>query len=411
MNFRPKFKLVSSAIEPSALSPRGRWRRWLIVVMWLFSCHFAQACKLPVFRYALERWEVDRYRIVALVENPEASDIKEAVDLLQDKQVGERNVDIEIIDVNQLTEEQWWQLEGVDQGVTDQLQVYFPTQDGNHRLGWSGELTGASVLSWLSSPLREALVKDLAAGVSAVWVLVEGADESVNAEVERKLLASIARANQEIKLPEGVITQDEAAEYFIQNPGASMDDVLRCRVPLRVDFQLRRLAMGQAEEVATLSMIESLGIEKGKPFLVPIFGRGRMLDAIPAESLNPEVVLNACRYMVGECSCTVKAQNPGIDLLLTVDWQEELQTEAIVIDPTMNTSPLLLTIPSGNTTDSGFNLGSRDKLTQEKPNGIQDQGIAKVFALSQSTFGRIGFAFCALIGCFFLTALMRRKPS
>ncbi len=26
------------------------------------------ACKLPVFRYALERWQVDRYRMVAIVD-------------------------------------------------------------------------------------------------------------------------------------------------------------------------------------------------------------------------------------------------------------------------------------------------------------------------------------------------------
>ncbi len=111
-----------------------------------------------------------------------------------------------------------------------------------------------------------------------------------------------------------------------------MDDVLRSDIPLRVEFALRRLTRENRNEAPLRAMIGGLASEADGPVLVPVFGRGRILDAIPAESVSTQTIINACRYMVGECSCTVKALNPGVDLILNVDWQEKLGPSVVVVN-------------------------------------------------------------------------------
>ena len=78
-----------------------------------------------------------------------------------------------------------------------------------------------------------------------------------------------------------------------------------------------------------------------------------MLDAIDAKELSSQTVMNACQYMVGECSCTVKTQNPGVDLLMAANWSEALGGDTVVIvDTQADLSPQLVEIPRGTTADS-----------------------------------------------------------
>ena len=50
--------------------------RLLFAVILVLSVRSAIACKLPVFRYALERWGVDQYRLVALVSDPSQASVR-----------------------------------------------------------------------------------------------------------------------------------------------------------------------------------------------------------------------------------------------------------------------------------------------------------------------------------------------
>ena len=63
---------------------------------------------------------------------------------------------------------------------------------------------------------------------------------------------------------------------------------------------------------------------EGKPFVAPVFGQGRVLGAWPADTMDAEGIEEASFFLTGACSCQVKAQNPGWDLLLSVDWKKEL---------------------------------------------------------------------------------------
>ena len=313
----------------------------------------ALACKLPVFRYALERWAVDRYRMVAIVADGEGDSVEEALSLVRAIDPSGINLEVEVIEIAKLTEAELWHVEGFESGTTtNQLQIYYPPRGGRSLICWSGELSVENVKAWVDSPLRRLLVEDLVSGTSAVWIQIDGADKGVNLQVATDLELALKEASKSIVIPEGVIPRAEASQYMSDHPDSSMDDVLRCDVPLRVDFKLRRLSRQEAPELATLAMIDGMNEDATRPILVPVFGRGRMLDAISVDEVDADVILAACRYMVSECSCTVKALNPGNDLLLGVDWQRRLGSGIVMVDPVESLVPVAVAIPEGNSPEA-----------------------------------------------------------
>ena len=57
------------------------------------------------------------------------------------------------------------------------------------------------------------------------------------------------------------------------------------------------------------------------PMAFPVYGRGRALYALVGAGINEWNINEACAFITGACSCEVKALNPGVDLLMMVDWE------------------------------------------------------------------------------------------
>lgn len=92
----------------------------------------------------------------------------------------------------------------------------------------------------------------------------------------------------------------------------------------------------------------------GLPLIVPVFGRGRALEVIPAKQLSESLVTDLTQFLCAACSCQVKEQNPGFDLLLDVDWELNLFGEGGEQPPAASAdglgqqrNPVLLSIPPG----------------------------------------------------------------
>lgn len=326
------------------------------------------ACKLPVFRYALERWSADRYRMVAIINGPTDQRVTDAIAEMNRLGDSHANVDVETIDLSKLSDEELWQVEELeDESGVPLLQVFYPTRDGRRKLCWSGDLTADAVLRWRASGVRERLVADITSGVSAVWILVDGADPSENDRIAAELQTALAQASETIAVPEGVIAMDEATEYLRDHPSASMDDVLRCDIPLKIDFTFHRLKLDDEEELALRAIVagwDERGAADAKRAIVfPVFGRGRMIEPLAARAFSQEAVVAACKYMVGECSCTVKSLNPGVDLLLDADWQGQVGDTVLVVDQSLPTAPVLVPIPAGPIElGEATHLGEADEL-------------------------------------------------
>lgn len=330
------------------------------VVFWLLVLVSTPvlACKLPVFRYALERWQVDRYRMVAIIDEPLTEDVRRSLVELSGE--ANANVDVEIVDLSAITEEERWLIEdlGDESAKKPLLQVFYPERNGTRTKCWEGALTAEAVLSWQTSTLRQQIADDIVRGVSVVWVMLDGKDEKENRRVAEMVASALQHAESTITIPDGVIPREGASQYLRDHDDASMDDVLRSDIPLNVDFEFHRLARQNETEGPFRAMIDGLANSRSTadgqlPVLVPIFGRGRMLDAILGDSVSRQTILNACQYMVGECSCTVKAQNPGVDLILSVNWQSQLGESVLVVSevdvPVQASEPTLVAIPTGRT--------------------------------------------------------------
>jgi hypothetical protein len=69
------------------------------------------------------------------------------------------------------------------------------------------------------------------------------------------------------------------------------------------------------------------------PIVYPLYGRGRALVAFTPENLNADNIAQAAMFLCGACSCEVKALNPGVDLLVSADWDGGLMGRAVKDPP------------------------------------------------------------------------------
>ncbi len=109
----------ANAVKPPHLFRIGnRWclafRRTLYVVLIALFASTANACKVPVFRYALERWPADTYEIVALIDGEPTGDAADALAALRSLAEPTVNVTTRVVDLATLSETELWSVEGLE---------------------------------------------------------------------------------------------------------------------------------------------------------------------------------------------------------------------------------------------------------------------------------------------------------
>jgi len=57
------------------------------------------------------------------------------------------------------------------------------------------------------------------------------------------------------------------------------------------------------------------------------FGRGRVMPPIIGAGINADVLQEDATFLIGPCSCQIKDQNPGFDMLMQVNWDGVIQGE------------------------------------------------------------------------------------
>lgn len=298
------------------------------------------ACKVPVFRYALERWDTDRYRAVVFYRSGGAqSETAALVERLRGAEAQFVNIEVESVDLDKLTEEQMWHYDDVEslEGLP-RMRLYYPFETKIEEPFWEGPLTAENVARTLDSPLRRGLVEKVLSGSSTTWLLLESGRAEDDEAAHERLVSLLQTAAAKLTIPEGVVRAEDVTAGGTTADGKplEMDDVLRSSVPLKIEFPVLRLSVeDRAEEIfrAMLTGFQAKGspFEK-EPLAVAVFGRGRALQGIAASELNPDSIEGACAYLCGECSCQVKDQNPGIDLILKADWSTRLKGSGLVIE-------------------------------------------------------------------------------
>jgi len=61
------------------------------------------------------------------------------------------------------------------------------------------------------------------------------------------------------------------------------------------------------------------------PMVFPIFGRGIILYGIVGKGINEWNIREAAEFITGECSCQAKLLNPGVDMLISTNWDKQIK--------------------------------------------------------------------------------------
>jgi hypothetical protein len=286
----------------------------------LLAMRPAEACSVPVFRYALERWPADMYRLIifhrgALSKEQQADIAK--LKVLQESEYGMPPLGVFPVDVTgeipKALASVWEKEQKREKAVElPRAVLMYPSATMPEGVAWTGDLgTATSVVGELS-PLRRELARRLIDGQTAVWVLIEKGDAKADDEAEKTLTETLGEMKKELKLPHQIDPAD--AQY---------DTPMGEGIELKIEFSVLRLAADDPKETLFMSLLRGLlgdDFDKSLPMAVPIFGRGRALAVISEEHLTDETIADVCFFLVGPCSCQVKAQNPGFDILLPVNW-------------------------------------------------------------------------------------------
>lgn len=252
----------------------------------------ASACTIPVFRYALDRWEADPFRLV--VPEKWATDRDKVKLLVPLRGNGTANLVVE---------------ESKDPGL-DQAKWLFPHDEV---VLWEGALDETSLAAVLDSPVRRELVRRILAGDSVVWVVAAR-------EGDRERVEHIASRLSFL---------EQVAELPVQNPD-DPDSQLGPGPELKLKFSVLPLSLDDPDERLFARMLAGPAhaefVETGVAFAAPVFGRGRVLAAWALDELDDLMIEDTSLFLTGRCSCRVKNENPGWDLLLKVDWETSLET-------------------------------------------------------------------------------------
>jgi len=276
-----------------------------------------RACSVPVFRYALENWPADPYRVIVFRRGGLSPEEQALVDFLQRQASGcegNANLEVSTVDVampQEGAEGELWQ--ACSEAQFPWMVVLCPGASARSEVVWAGPFTRENARALLDSPARREVARRIVTGESAVWVLLESGNVGQDAAAALLLDEELDKLERTLELSEPLDWPTD--ELFNAGEGP----------PLRVAFSVVSVSRSDPAERAFVNMLihsePDLDRYCSEPMAFPIFGRGRCLYALVGKGINAENIEEACAFLVGWCSCEAKWLNPGMDMLMSVDWE------------------------------------------------------------------------------------------
>jgi|GEM_PF-313112 len=275
-------------------------------------------CSIPVFRYALEHWHPELFLVHVIASSPLDADQKSLLHQLETSS-GNANVKWVVSDGTSLVSEEMKEV--VEKAIASN-RVWLAVEStkkggGSKQLVWKAPFTKEAGSHLMSSPVRDRVCQGLVDKDSVAWVFLESGKPALDDAKFAKLESELRRLEGVIKLP--VIEE------------ADLKDLSKRPEELKVKFSAHRLSRSDESEAAFISMLLATEsdlqeeFENGTPMAFPIFGRGRVLYALLGDGISTSTIEEACRFLAGACQCTVKADNPGVDLVMSFDWNAHVQ--------------------------------------------------------------------------------------
>lgn len=291
-------------------------------ILLLIAAGVASACSIPVFRYALERWELSAYEIIVYHKGPLGAETLAAIKKIENGTPA--NIRVETIDIGKEVPKSYKTLlerHGKDQPLP-WVAVRLADAEPKSPPAWSGPFDANALGGVIESPVRHRLVERLKNGPSGVFLFLESGDKAADDAARALLEKELTRLEKAVPIPE----QSEEGPQ------------LKTALPLKVSFPIVRMRRDDPAEQQFLKILLNTedDLEKVKgPMILPIFGRGRLLCSVYDKDINATQIGNVARFLCGACSCQVKELNPGVDLIMPANWQDILEK----IGPPVNPRP------------------------------------------------------------------------
>lgn len=298
----------------------------------------AYACSVPVFRYALERWTPDSFTAVIVHSGPLPAPQQEAFDfLLSHSWDKDGNANIRIFSLDTSTDPDPEVLKHLPEKLpaTPYVYLFYPTSFGSPKIIWESDFTIEAARKIITSKIRKEIADEIIRGRTATWVLIKSGNTEADDNALSVLKTTLLSLQEELRLPDGVITQSgDVTGNAAPDAFADPENELRSGIPLMISFSVIQLPGQSEDEPVLLSMFLNMESDlkdlRDQPMVFPVFGRGRSFEPLVGKGINPENVQDMTLYLCGACSCQIKAQNPGIDLLFDVDWDAWIGTSDVI---------------------------------------------------------------------------------
>ena len=287
------------------------------VAIFFSFASIAVCCSIPVFRYALEHWIPEPF-IVHIISSSPLDESQKAL-LKELEELGKNaNIRLRVSDAQHPKSDE---SKSITQLVSNHDSAWLAVEttkkvDGLTQVIWDAPFTKETVKQLLISPVRKRVCEGLVGKDSVSWVFVESGDQAVDNSKFARLESELRRLENVIKLPE--------------IDAADLKDLSKSPDELKIHFSAHRISRTDPSETAFVSMLLSTEsdlreeFDKGSPMAFPVFGRGRVLYALLGEGIATSTIEEASRFLAGACQCTVKADNPGVDMLVAFDWDEHV---------------------------------------------------------------------------------------
>lgn len=298
-------------------------RRFRISVLigLFFACALmsvpAHACSVPVFQWALEQWEPDLYELYVF----NRGSLADAERAILETRCTDANVNVHVVDIDgdlSTDETAVWQAQ--ESPTFPWLVLRHPVWSPVVADLWTGPLTAEALNALFDSPARSQVAANLLEGVPAAWIVLESGDPEKDNAAATSLQDELSQLEKALRQGAG------------QMPGEVEWDPSNATFPV---VRVRRDDPAEDLLVEMLLRTEPDLMSYDEPMAFPVFGRGRALYALVGAGINSDTIQEACLFLTGQCSCLVKQQNPGTDLLVTADWRsiEDAVFTEIVLPP------------------------------------------------------------------------------
>jgi hypothetical protein len=291
----------------------------------------AWACDTPVYRYAMYNWEPAPYRVFYFHRGEPAKEDAEANRLLNEHATATPTLaNLAFLAVNLDQKEPF---EALPDRVKDVWKSHEKEPLPRHLVftSWgdpifAGRLDAAAVRGLVDSPARKQIAELLDKNHALVFLLLCGPDAAENKRAEEtaaKVLAQAAAGEIAVESAAGEEGDSEGLPKgtvpFSSNENRDSPSLAS---RLQVGFvKVNRSDAAESWLVRSLATVErDLPELAGQAMIFPIYGRGRALPPFVGKGITPENLVEAVTFLTGACSCLIKDQNPGVDLLFAWDW-------------------------------------------------------------------------------------------